>query len=251
MNEWVEMSKLNGKVALITGGSTGIGLAIAKRFIEEGAQVAITGRTKDTLAEAKKELGSKALTIQSDISKLKDIAAMIAEVREKFERIDILVANAGIAKFAPLDQSSEEFFDEQFNTNVKGLYFSVQNAVPLIPDGGAIVLIASVVASKGFPGASVYSATKAAVRSFGRTLAAELAPRRIRVNTISPGPIMTPIFGKSGLTPEESQQFIQGVALKRFGQPEEVASAALFLASEEASFVLGAEVLVDGGLAGL
>jgi NAD(P)-dependent dehydrogenase (short-subunit alcohol dehydrogenase family) len=245
------MSRLTGKVALNTGGSTGIGLAIGKRFLEEGAQVAITGRTKDTLAEAQKELGPKAVTIQSDISKLKDIAAMIAQVREKFGRIDILVANAGIAKFAPLDQSSEEFFDEQFNTNVKGLYFSVQNAVPLIPDGGAIVLIASVAGSKGFPGASVYSATKAAVHSFGRTLAAELAPRRIRVNTLSPGPIMTPIFGKSGLTAEESQQFIQGVALKRFGQPEEVANAALFLASDEASFVVGAEVFVDGGLAGL
>lgn len=249
------MSKLKGKTALITGGTTGIGLAIAKLFQQEGAKVAISGRTSSTLAEAQNTLGPKALVIQSDISKVKEIEKLMGEVREKFGHLDILVANAGIAKFAPLEQSAEEFFDEQFNTNVKGLYFSIQHALPLIPDGGSILLIASVVDKKGFPNASVYSATKAAVRSFGRTLATELGPRRIRVNTLSPGPIKTPIFGKNGGTAEDAaaleNNLAQSVLLKRLGQPEEVAQAALFLASDDASFVLGAELFVDGGLAEL
>lgn len=247
------MSKLEGKIALITGGTTGIGLATAKLFQKEGAQVIITGRSAGTLAEAQQELGPKARVIQSDTGKLGDITKLIADIRAQFGRIDILFANAGVAKFAPLEEADEKFFDEQFNINVKGLYFTVQSALPLIPEGGAILLNASVAGRKAFPGASVYSATKAAVRSFGRTLAAELAPRGIRVNTISPGPIATPIQGKLGLAPEAAQQFEQSVTqtvgLKRFGQADEVASVAVFLASKDSSYMVGTELLVDGGLA--
>jgi NAD(P)-dependent dehydrogenase (short-subunit alcohol dehydrogenase family) len=249
------MGKLKGKVAVITGGTTGIGLATAKLFQQEGAQVVITGRSPGTLAEAQQELGPGVLAVQSDAGKLSDIDALIAQVRAKFGRIDILFANAGLARVATVDQVDEAFFDEQFQTNVKGLYFTVQKAIPLMPDGGAILLNASVVDKKGFPGMSVYSATKAAVRSFGRTLAAELAPRRIRVNTISPGPIATPILGKMGMPADAAKQFeesmAQSVGLKRLGQPDEIARAALFLVSEDASFVVGTELFVDGGLADL
>lgn len=250
-----KVAKLEGKIALITGGTTGIGLASAKLFQEEGAQVIITGRSAGTLAEAQQELGPKAVVIQSDTSKLADIDHLIEQVRTRFGRIDILFANAGVAFFAPIGQSDEAFFDNHFNINVKGLFFTVQRALPLIPDGGSIVLTSSVVASKGFVDTAVYSATKAAVRSFGRTLAAELAPRRIRVNTVSPGPIATPIFDKMKLPPEAAQATEEalrsGVALKRLGNADEVAKVALFLASDDASYVVGAEVLVDGGLAGL
>jgi NAD(P)-dependent dehydrogenase (short-subunit alcohol dehydrogenase family) len=249
------MGKLNGKVALITGGTTGIGLATAKLFQEEGAQVVITGRSEDTLTTACQELGPQAFVVRSDTSKLADIDNLVEQVRAKFGRIDILFANAGIAKFAPLQDSDEALFDAQFNTNVKGLYFLVQRTVPLIPDGGTILFNASVAGSKGFPGTSVYSATKAAVRSFGRTLAAELAPRRIRVNTVSPGPVSTPIIGKIGLPPEGAAQFEQQmtqlVALKRFGEPAEIARVALFLASEDSSFLVGSEIYADGGFAAL
>ena len=249
------MGKLNGKVAVITGGTTGIGLATAKLFQQEGAQVVVTGRSLGTLAEAQQELGPGALVVQSDTGKLSDIDKLIAQVKGKFGRIDILFANAGVGKVVPIEQVDETLFDEQFQTNVKGLYFTVQKAIPLIPDGGAILLNASVVSKKGFAGMSVYSATKAAVRSFGRTLATELAPRRIRVNTISPGPIATPILGKMGLPPDAAKQFeenmAQSVGLKRLGQPDEIARVALFLASEDASFVLGTEMFVDGGFAEL
>jgi len=247
------MGKLNGKVALITGGTTGIGLATAKLFQQEGAQVVVTGRSAASLDAAQKELGTGALAIQADASKLGDTTKLIEQIKEKFGRIDILFANAGIAKFAPAAQVDEAFFDEQFATNVKGLFFTVQKAEPLIPDGGIILLNASVVSKKAFPGTSVYSATKAAVRSFGRTLAAELAPRRIRVNTISPGPIETPIYGKLGMDAGATKQFeenmAQGVGLKRFGQPEEIANAALFLASDASSYIVGIELFVDGGMA--
>ncbi len=249
------MSKLQGKVALITGGTTGIGLATAKLFQQEGAQVIITGRSAGTLTEAQAELGPQAVVIQSDTRKLDDIAKLIEQVRVKFGRIDVLFANAGVAKFASADQSNEAFFDEQFDINVKGLYFTVQQALPLIPQGGAIVLNASVVSRKGFAGTSVYSATKAAVRSFGRTLATELATRGIRVNTVSPGPIATPIYAKLGMPAAATQEFEksmeQSVALKRFGQADEVAQAVLFLSSAESSYVVGTEIFVDGGLAEL
>jgi NAD(P)-dependent dehydrogenase (short-subunit alcohol dehydrogenase family) len=249
------MRKLDGKIALITGGSTGIGLAAAKLFQEEGAQVIITGRNKDTIAAAQKELGAGALAIASDTSKLKDIASLMETIRQKFGRIDIVFANAGIAKFQPFGEVEESFFDEHFDTNVKGLYFTVQAALPLIPSGGAILLTASVVSKKGFAGSSVYAATKAAVRSFGRTLATELAPRGIRVNTLSPGPVTTPLFDKMGL-PEEAigqmkERMAQGVALKRMGTSDEIARAALFLCSGDASLIVGAELFADGGLAEL
>jgi NAD(P)-dependent dehydrogenase (short-subunit alcohol dehydrogenase family) len=247
------MAKLAGKVALITGGTTGIGLATAKLFQEEGAQVIITGRSANTLAEAQTALGPKATVIKSDTSKLDDIKQLIAAVKAKFGRIDIVFANAGIAKFAPFEASDEAFFDEQFNTNVKGLYFTVQHALPLIPDGGAIVLNASIVDKKAFPSSSVYAATKAAVRSFGRTIAVEVAPRKIRVNTISPGPIATPIYGKMGMPADAAAQFEHNmketVALKRFGQAEEIASVAVFLSSSDSSYMTGTELFVDGGLA--
>jgi NAD(P)-dependent dehydrogenase (short-subunit alcohol dehydrogenase family) len=249
------MGKLDGKIALITGGSTGIGLATAKLFQEEGAQVIITGRNASGIAAAQKELGPRALAIASDTSKLKDIAGLIDAVRQKSGRIDILFANAGVAKFQPFGEIEESFFDEHFDINVKGLFFTIQAALPLIPSGGSILLTASVVSKKGFSGSSVYAATKAAVRSFGRTLATELAPRGIRVNTLSPGPVATPLFAKMGISEEAAGQLqermSQAVALKRMGTSEEIARAALFLSSDDASLVVGAELFADGGLAEL
>src|SRR5580658_3288969 len=249
------MGKLDGKIALITGGSTGIGLATAKLFQSEGAQVVITGRNAGGIAAAQKELGSGAVAIASDTSELKDIAGLIETIRQKFGRIDTLFANAGIARFQPFGEITESFFDEHFNINVKGLFFTVQAALPLIPSGGAVLLTASVASRKGFSGSSVYSATKAAVRSFGRTLATELAPRGIRVNTLSPGPIATPLFTKMGL-PQDAigpmrQSFGESVALKRLGTVDEMARAALYLCSDDASYVVGAELFADGGIAEL
>lgn len=250
-----ELGKLSGKLAVITGGPTGIGLATAKLFQEEGAQVLVTGRSEAALGQAQAELGLAAVVLRSDTSKLVDIDALVATVKEKFGRIDVLFANAGVAKFAPMEYVTEEVFDDQFGINVKGLFFTVQKALPLLVDGGAILLNASIVSKKGFPATSVYAATKAAVRSFGRMLAAELAPRKIRVNTISPGPIDTPIYAKLGFAADAQKAFEENmastVALKRFGQAEEIAKVALFLASDDASFVVGAELFVDGGLAEL
>ncbi len=249
------MGKLDGKIALITGGSTGIGLASAVLFQKEGAQVIVTGRNAEAVAAAQKQLGPGALGVASDTSKLADIKSLIAQIKDKFGRIDIVFANAGIATFQSFADVDESSFDLQFDINVKGLYFTIQAALPLIPQGGSILLTASVVDKKGFPDATVYSATKAAVRSFGRTMATELAPRGIRVNTLSPGPIMTPIFGKAGLSEEAVKQMQTGmagsVALKRMGESDEMARAALFLVSDDASYVVGAELFADGGLAEL
>lgn len=249
------MSKLQGKIALITGGTTGIGFATAKLFQQEGAQVIITGQSSANVAAAQKELGAEAMAVTADASKLEDTARLMEQIRARHGRIDILFANAGVGKFAPVEEVTEASYDAHFNINVKGLYFTVQRALPLMGDGGAILLNASVASKKGPAGASVYAATKAAVRSFGRTLAAELAPRGIRVNTVSPGPVDTPIFGKSGLPAEAVQQvkdgMTQGIALKRFGSADEIARAALFLVSGDASFIVGAELFVDGGMAEL
>jgi NAD(P)-dependent dehydrogenase (short-subunit alcohol dehydrogenase family) len=249
------MGKLDGKIALITGGTTGIGLATAKLFQQEGAKVIVTGRNAEALAAAQKELGPGVLAIASDTSKLKEIASLMRVVREKFGRIDILFANAGIAHFQPFGEIEESTFDEHFDINVKGLFFTVQSALPLIPQGGSVLLTASVVSKKGFSGSSVYGATKAAVRSFGRTLATELAPRGIRVNTLSPGPVTTPLFSKMGLPGDAiedmQKRMSQGTALKRMGTSEEIAQAALFLSSNDASLIVGAELFVDGGLAEL
>lgn len=248
------MGKIDNKVAVITGGSTGIGLATAKTFIQEGAKVVITGRTQETLDQAVTEIDSENITaIKSDTSNLADIQTLADQLKEQHGSIDILFANAGIAWFAPIDQVDEAFFDAQFNTNVKGLFFTIQKLLPILNDSGAIVLNASAVVHKGFENSSVYSATKGAVRNFARTLSSELAPRKIRVNVVSPGPIETPIYGKMGMTDEQLKGMAEGFAnmvpVKRFGNSDEVAKAVLFLASDDSSYVLGEEILVDGGIA--
>jgi len=247
------MGKLNGKVAVITGGNSGIGLATAKLFRAEGAKVAIAGRDQKTLDSATKEIGDGTLAVRADVAKLADIDKLYAAVKEKFGKIDVLFANAGIAKFAPVEQSSEQFFDEQFNINVKGLYFTIQKALPLLNDGASIILNSSVAGVKGTHTASVYSATKAAVRSFARTLTNELIGRGIRVNVVSPGPITTPIFGRTGLPQEAIDDFsksvLSTVPMKRFGEADEVGKAVVFLASSDSSYISGQELFVDGGMA--
>jgi NAD(P)-dependent dehydrogenase (short-subunit alcohol dehydrogenase family) len=248
------LGKLDNKLAVITGGTTGIGLATAQLFLEEGAKVIVTGRNPETLDQAKNTLGSGADVIAADTSDLRAVEQLFKTIGERYKRIDALFVNAGIAKFAPLQQSTPEFFDDQFNVNVRGAYFTVQHAVPLIADGGAILFNASMVTSIAEPMASVYSATKAALRSFGRSLAAELAPK-IRVNTVSPGPIETPIFGKLGLPAEVIQGFaadmLQRNPLKRIGHVDDVARAALFLLSDQSAYTTGIELFVDGGMASL
>ena len=246
------MKKLNDKVCVVTGGTTGIGFATAKRFLEEGARaVVITGRTQATLDTALSELGERALGVRGDVAKLSDLDRLYATVKQRFGRVDVLFANAGVARFAPPEDSDEAFFDAHFDVNVKGLFFSVTKALPLMPKGGAIVLNSSVAGSSGMLGTAVYGATKAAVRSMARTLATELGPKGIRVNAVSPGPIETPIFGKLDMPKEGVDAFQEMVtkrtALARFGQPEEIASAVVFLSSSESSYVVGAELVVDGG----
>ena len=245
------MGKLEGKVAVVTGGNSGIGLATAKRFQQEGAKVVISGRSRRTLDEAVKTIGNGVLSIQADVANLADLDRLYKEVSDKLGKIDVLFVNAGVAKFAPLAETSESTYDEQFDINIKGAYFTLQNAVPLLTDGASIILNTSVVDSKGNVGTSAYSATKAALRSLARTAAAELVGRGIRVNAVAPGPIVTPIFGKTGLPEEAVDEFakeiIEKVPMKRFGQPEEVAATVAFLASEDASYITGVEINVDGG----
>ena len=244
--------RFEGKTVLVTGGNSGIGLATAKLFKEEGANVAISGRDQKTLDEAVRVIGKGTLAVKSDVSNLADIDRLYSQVSAKFGKIDALFANAGIAKFAPASDSSEQLFDETFDINVKGLYFTLQKAIPYLNDNAGIVLNASVAGSQGMPGTSVYSATKAAVRSLARTFAAELVGRGIRVNVISPGPITTPIIERTGLPQaaidEFSKQIKEDVPMKRFGTPEEVGNATLFLASSEASYITGVDLNVDGGL---
>ena len=247
------MSKLQGKIALVTGGNSGIGLATAKLLASEGAQVIITGRRKDELDKAVADIGHKAVGVQGDVSKLADLDRLYAEVKQKFGRLDVLFANAGVAFLAPVEQVTEEHFDKHFNINVKGLFFSVQKALPLMTNGGSIVLTSSVVNTKGMGNFSIYSATKAAVRSFARTLTAELVQKKIRVNVVSPGPIETPIFEKTGLPKEQLEEFGASVAktvpMGRFGKPEEIAKAVLFLASQDdSSYITGVDLYVDGGM---
>jgi NAD(P)-dependent dehydrogenase (short-subunit alcohol dehydrogenase family) len=246
------MSKrFEGKTVVITGGNSGIGLATAKLFHQEGARVAISGRDQKTLDDAVKAIGSDTLAVKADVAKLADIDKLYTQVTAKLGKIDALFANAGIAKFAPAVDSSEQLFDETFDINVKGLYFTVQKAIPHLNDNAGVVLNSSIVASKGNAGATVYSASKAAVRSFARTFAAELVDRGIRVNVVSPGPIETPIFGRTGMTKAALDQFEEDIKshipMKRFGSPEEVGHAVLFLASNEASYITGVELNVDGG----
>ena len=246
------MKRLEGKVAVVTGGNSGIGLAAAKRLQEEGARVAILGRSKKTLDEAVKTIGNGVVAVQGDVAKLADVDRLYAEVSQKLGKIDVLFVNAGIAKFVPFAETSETTFDEQFDINIKGAYFTIQKALPLLNDGASIILNTSVVDQKGTVGASAYAATKAALRSLARTTAAELAGRGIRVNTVAPGPIVTPIFERTGLPKEAmdefAQQIVAQIPMKRFGQPEEVAGAVAFLASQDASYITGVEINVDGGL---
>lgn len=247
------MSKLKGKVAVVTGGNSGIGLATAKEFANEGARVFITGRRQAELDKAVKEIGHDAVGVQGDVSNLKDLDRLFQTVHEQAGHIDVLFANAGGGEFAPLGSITEEHFDKIFGINVKGLVFTVQKALGLFRDGGSIILNASVAGSKGIEAFSVYSATKAAVRSFARSWTAELKARQIRVNAISPGPIDTPIFKSTGVPAEEvdalKSNFAAAVPLGRMGKPEEIGKAALFLASDDSSFITGIELFVDGGMA--
>jgi len=248
------MGKLEGKVAVITGGSSGIGLATALRFVSEGAYVFISGRRASELQAALKQIGKGVSGVQGDVSNLADIDRLYETVQRERGRIDVLFANAGIgAPRSPVGAVTEEDFDKTFNVNVKGLFFSVQKALPLFADGGSILLNASIAASKGFGAMSVYSATKAAVRSFARTWTSDLKDRRIRVNAISPGPIDTPIFDAPGRSAEQVEQiksgFAAAVPMGRLGMADEIAKAAVFLASDDSSFITGIELFVDGGTA--
>ena len=246
------MARLTGKVAVVTGGNSGIGLATAKRFREEGAKVVISGRDQRTLDEAVKTIGGEVIAVRADVAKLTDLDKLYKTVSEKFGRIDVLFANAGIAKFAPLAESTEALYDETFNINVKGVYFTIQKALPLLNDGASIIINSSVASESGVADTSIYSATKAAIRSFARTLTAELVGRGIRINVVSPGPIRTPIFGRNGLSQEQiddvARMLVSKVPMNRFGKPEEVADTVLFLASPEASYITGVDINVDGGM---
>lgn len=243
--------RLEGKIALVTGGNSGIGLATAQRFAKEGAFVFITGRRESELETAAASIGPQAAPVRADVSNLADLDRLFAQIEKQKGRLDVLFANAGSGSFAPLGAITEEHYDRTFNTNVKGLLFTVQKALPLIPDGGSIILNASIVSIKGEPAFSVYSASKAAVRSFARGWTSDLKHRRIRVNVISPGPIETP--GVDGLAKTKEQRddlyakLVASVPLGRVGQPDEIAKVAVFLASDDSSYVAGIELFVDGG----
>lgn len=245
------MNRLQDKTALITGGTTGIGLATAKLFQQEGAKVVITGQNKERLEKAAFELGSGVLTVRADARSLSDTVHAIERVKESLGSIDILFANAGVTMPMEVMSVDEAHIDEQMNINFKSTFFTVQQALPVMRDRGSIVLTTSCLNEMGMPGMSIYAASKAAVRSLARTLSAELSDRQIRVNALSPGPIETPIYGKLGMSAEDLQQMknqlTEKIPMGRFGQPEEIAKAVLFLASDDASFMLGEEIVVDGG----
>jgi NAD(P)-dependent dehydrogenase (short-subunit alcohol dehydrogenase family) len=245
--------KLEGKVAVITGGNSGIGLATARQFVAEGAHVFITGRRQAELDEAVRQIGKNVTGVPGDVSNLADLDRLFATVKRQQGRLDVLFANAGVVALAPLGEITEEHFDQVFHINVKGLLFTVQKALPLMSNGGSIILNASIVASRGLEALSVYSATKAAVRSFARCWTTDLRHRQIRINAISPGYTETPIFNKAGLTQEQVDErkvsFAAAVPMGRMGTPDEVARAAVFLASDDSSYVTGIELFVDGGVA--
>jgi NAD(P)-dependent dehydrogenase (short-subunit alcohol dehydrogenase family) len=251
------MKKLEGKVAVITGGNSGIGLATAQRFVDEGAYVFITGRRQSELDAAVKQIGknnyNNVTGVQGDVSNLADLDRLYATVKEQKDHIDILFANAGVGELVPLGAITEAHFDKTFGINVKGLLFTVQKALPLFQDGGSIILNASIAASKGVEASSVYNATKAAIRSFARTWTVELKQRKIRINAISPGPIDTPGFNGLAQTEEQIEQFkrsiVSMVPMGRMGSPDEIAKAVSFLASDDSSYVTGIELFVDGGMA--
>jgi NAD(P)-dependent dehydrogenase (short-subunit alcohol dehydrogenase family) len=240
------MGKLQGKVAVITGGTTGIGFASAKLFVEEGAYVFITGRRQKELDEAVKAIGRNVTGVQGDVAKLADLDRLYETVRKKGE-IDILFANVGLGGFVPLGSITEEYFDMTFDINVKGLLFTVQKALPLLKAGASVILTGSAAASKGTPAFGVYAASKAAIRSFVRTWTVELKDRSIRSNVLSPGPISTPLAAAQ--PPASIARIVSTVPMGRMGEPDEIAKAALFLASDDSSFVTGIELFVDGGRA--
>ena len=244
------MSKLEGKIALVTGGNSGIGLATAKQFVNEGAYVFITGRRDSELAAAIKEIGRNVTGVKGDVSNLADLDRQFAQIKQEKGKLDIVFANAGIAlPLAPLGRITEEDYDSSFNINVKGVLFTVQKALPLMPEGASIILNASMVGSKGLPDWSVYSATKAAVRSFARTWTTDLKARRIRVNAVSPGLIDTPPWHSIEGAEERMKTISSSVPLGRFGTPDEIAKAVVFLASDDSSYITGTELFVDGGFA--
>lgn len=245
------MSKLQGKVALVTGGNSGIGLATAQLFAQEGAQVIITGRDQATLDEAARLIGNNTLAVKSDVSQLADLDQLFSQIKTQFGGLDVVFANAGIFKGGSLQDSTEALFSETFDINVKGVFFTIQKAEPLLRDGAAVVINASTVAHAGMAGSSLYAASKAAVRQLARNLSNELMGRNIRVNVVSPGYTETPIFGRVGYDAEQVKGFLSHasgeVPLRRPGRPEEIAKAVLFLASDDSSYVVGEEILVDGG----
>jgi NAD(P)-dependent dehydrogenase (short-subunit alcohol dehydrogenase family) len=247
------MAKLDGKVAVITGGNSGMGLATAQRFVAEGAYVFITGRRQAELDAAVKLIGKNVTAVQGDVSNLADLDRLYATVKQQKGKIDVLFANAGVGALAPLGEITEEHFDKIFHVNVRGLLFTVQKALPLFQNGGSIILNASIASIKGMEAFSVYSASKAAVRSFARVWTADLKSRKIRVNTLSPGPIDTPILEGLASTEEELKQvkthLASQVPMGRMGTSDEIAKVALFLASDDSSFVTGVELFVDGGMA--
>lgn len=244
--------QLENKVAFITGGNSGIGLVTAKLFIKHGAKVIITGRDLESIEKAKSEIGGEVLAIQADVTNINQLENAYQQAVNKFGKIDILFANAGIGKFAPIDHTDEKMYDELMNINVKGLFFTVQKALPNLSSNASIILSGSFLSFIGLPNTSVLSATKAAVSSLGKSLAAELAPKGIRVNTISPGYIATPFASRAGLPEEVMNGLVQNALastpLKRFGNPDEIANVALFLASEASSYIVGSDILVDGGV---
>jgi NAD(P)-dependent dehydrogenase (short-subunit alcohol dehydrogenase family) len=246
------MGKLEGKITLVTGSNSGIGLATAKQFVSEGAYVFISGRRDAELAAAK-EIGKNVTSVQGDVSNLADHDRLFAQIKREKGKLDIVFANAGIAKYAPFGKITEELYDLIFDINVKGLLFTVQKALPLLPDGASIILNASIVASKGLPANSVYSATKVAVRSFARTWTTYLRDRRIRMNAVSPGAIDTPGLNNLLASSETGQQRLKmisnNVPLGRLGTPDEIAKAVVFLASDDSSYITGTELFVDGGFA--
>ena len=246
------MSRFNEKIAVVTGGNSGIGLATAKELAANGAKVVIAGRDQKTLDSAVEAIGNESFGVKTDVSILSDIENLFKETNDKFGKIDVLFVNAGIAKFAPLEQSDEAFFDEIVNINFKGSYFTVKHALPYLNDGASIIFTTTVAAKKGMAGASVYAASKAALHALTKIFAAELVGRGIRVNAVSPGPIATPIFDKMG-APEEAKKemkagIVAGVPMKRMGTAEEVAKTVAFLASDDSSFITGVEIDVDGGM---
>ena len=249
------LQRFQNKVAVVTGGNSGIGLAAAKAFAAEGARVAIFGRDAKTLAAARSELGPRSIAVQGDVSRVPDLQKLFDTVAKEAGHVDALFVNAGIARFAPIEAVDEDFYESQFATNVKGAFFTIQKALPLMPRGGSIVINSSTVIDVGIPSTSVYTATKAAVASLARSLAQELATRGIRLNIVKPGPIETPIFGRMGMSEAEIQGFADQtrsqVPMGRFGSAEEVARAVLFLSSDDGSYVHGTSIHVDGGMASL